>query len=204
MYSGKLIAIEGIEGTGKSTLAQGLQQLLSANHEVLLTREPGGSEVAERIRDILKDQNSQIDAMSELLLMFASRSLHVQQTIIPNIKDGTIVISDRYLDASYAYQGGGRELEVDKIAILDQWICQNAQPDIVILLTCKPEVAMQRVAKRQNYLDRFEQEALDFFIRAQDSYKRSVQMRKKHLIIDAEQSAEQVLKLAYEFIKTVL
>ena len=90
----------------------------------MLTREPGGSPVAEKIREILKDQNNQIDRMSELLLMFASRSLHSQQTIIPTIKKGGIVISDRYLDASYAYQGGGREMAVDKIEKLDQWVCQ--------------------------------------------------------------------------------
>ncbi len=204
MYKGSLIALEGIEGTGKSTLAKGLYRLLSQDHDVLLTREPGGSPVAERIREILKDQNNQIDPMSELLLMFASRSLHSQQTIIPTIKKGGIVISDRYLDASYAYQGGGREIAVEKIEKLDQWVCHNTQPDIVILLTCSAEVAMQRVSKRQDYLDRFEQEALNFFIRAQDAYQNSVMKRKKYLIIDAEQSAEQVLKQAYDFLKKVL
>ncbi|MDC3180899.1 dTMP kinase [Gammaproteobacteria bacterium] len=204
MSKGFFIAIEGIEGTGKSTLASGLESCLSQTYDVVLTREPGGPEVAEKIREILKNQAYEIDATSELLLMFAARSLHIKQTIRPLLDKDKIVISDRYVDASYAYQGGGRGIALDKVKQLDSWVCQDLVPDVVILLTHRPEDAMSRVAKRQSYLDRFEQEKVEFFYRAQAAYIEQVKTRKCYHIIQAEQSEEVVLQSAIEFLKTLL
>ena len=172
MKRGKLITFEGIEGVGKSTqLAFTRQHLERHQISVCLTREPGGTSVSERIRAILLDrQEPAMTAMTELLLMFAARNEHCARVIFPALGAGTWVISDRFNDASYAYQGGGRGLPAESIAILERLVLQNLRPDLTFLLDAPVEVALGRAAARRGEPDRFESERADFFTRARAAY----------------------------------
>lgn len=167
----KFITIEGSEGSGKSTNIRYIQHYLEARGiEYILTREPGGTPIAEKIRDLLLDKsNSDLCHDAELLLMFAARSQHLNELIIPALTAGKWVISDRFTDASYAYQGGGRGLSWQKIAQLEQWVQGELRPDATLLLDIPVEEGMQRVRARGD-TDRFEQEQLDFFKRIRESY----------------------------------
>lgn len=198
---GKLIAIEGIEGTGKSTLAKQLAEYYTAEGEVVhLTREPGGDVVAEDIRSILKHDGHAIDAKSETLLMFASRALHVENVIKPALDRGEVVITDRYVDASYAYQGGGRGVDQSILQTLDNWVCGEISPDITILLDCPVEDGMQRVNQRVEGLDRIEKETVAFFERARARYLEVVQNRPVYCVIDASMPQSAVYEQAIEFL----
>ncbi|UTC24148.1 dTMP kinase [Candidatus Comchoanobacter bicostacola] len=197
LHKGILISVEGIEGTGKTTLVARLKaHYAERNVQLLTTREPGGTPHAELVRNILKSNHSQMSAISELLLMFASRSLHLDDFIKPKLQAGEVVLVDRYVDASYAYQSGGRQIDIDKIAWLDNLVCGQYQPNIVILLTCKPDIAMQRVKKRAEALDRIEHEELSFFERAQQVYLERVQSRENSLIINSEIGSDLVFEKA--------
>ncbi len=171
MFKGKFITIEGSEGSGKSTNIRFVQDYLSSkNIEFISTREPGGTPVAEKIRDLLLDNaNTSLCDDAELLLMFAARSQHLNELIIPALESGKWVISDRFTDASYAYQGGGRGLSWQKIAQLEQWVQGSLRPDATILLDIPVELGMERVRERGE-TDRFEQEQLGFFNRIRESY----------------------------------
>ena len=168
---GKFITIEGSEGAGKSTNIQFIENYLTEKKiPFILTREPGGTPLAEKIRDLLLDKaNTSLCDDTELLLMFAARAQHLNELIIPALKAGKWVISDRFTDASYAYQGGGRGLSWQKIAQLEQWVQGDLRPDATILLDIPVAQGMQRVRNRGE-MDRFEQEQLSFFQRIRDSY----------------------------------
>lgn len=187
------IAIEGIEGVGKTTLAQQVAQYFHKHgREATCSREPGGTAVAEEIRSLLKDPSQDIDSVTELLLMFASRSHHVSTVIRPALDSGITVISDRYVDASYAYQGAGRGIDdaiIDKLADI---VCADTMPDYTILITCDPNVAMQRVIDRQEGIDRIEQEKMAFFESAQNKYLALSKKRPNYIIIDGEEPLEVV------------
>lgn len=171
MYKGKFITIEGSEGAGKSTNIQYIQDYLQAkNINFIATREPGGTPVAEKIRDLLLDkQNTSLCEDAELLLMFAARAQHLNELIIPALEAGKWVLSDRFTDASYAYQGGGRGLSWGKIAQLEQWVQGNLRPDATILLDIPVDQGMERVRNRGE-TDRFEEEQISFFERIRDAY----------------------------------
>ena len=159
MYKGKFITIEGSEGAGKSTNIRFIQDYLSEKKiDFISTREPGGTPIAEKIRDLLLDKaNTSLCNDAELLLMFAARAQHLNELIIPALESGKWVLSDRFTDASYAYQGGGRGLSWEKIAQLEQFVQGNLRPDATILLDIPVEEGMQRVRDRGE-TDRFEQE----------------------------------------------
>ncbi len=171
MYKGKFISIEGSEGAGKSTNIRFIQDYLSEKKiDFISTREPGGTPIAEKIRDLLLDKaNTRLCNDAELLLMFAARAQHLNELIIPALESGKWVLSDRFTDASYAYQGGGRGLSWEKIAQLEQFVQGNLRPDATILLDIPVEEGMQRVRDRGE-TDRFEQEQLSFFNRIRDTY----------------------------------
>jgi dTMP kinase len=170
---GMFITLEGTEGVGKSTALQFLrEQLVEAGFPVLVTREPGGTLLAERIRSLLLAREAEpMAAMTELLLVFAARAQHLQQVIIPALQAGQWVLCDRFTDATYAYQGGGRGLPLTDIAILENLVQGNLRPDITLWLDAPVEVGLARAAARQE-LDRFEQEKAVFFERVREGYAR--------------------------------
>ena len=171
MRRGKFITFEGIEGVGKSTNIDFLAGLIEAQgHPVMKTREPGGTPIAEDIRNILKEHGDEpLPDVAELLLMFAARSINVNNAIRPALDAGTWVISDRFTDSTRAYQGGGRGVSRDSIEWLANFVHGDLQPDLTILLDAPVETAMQR-AGRRGELDRFEVEQADFFSRVRQSY----------------------------------
>lgn len=196
MFKGKFITIEGSEGAGKSTNIGFIQDYLNQkNIPFILTREPGGTPVAEKIRDLLLDKaNTSLCDDAELLLMFAARSQHLNELIIPALEAGKWVISDRFTDASYAYQGGGRGLSWQKIAQLEQWVQGNLRPDATILLDIPVDKGMERVRERGE-TDRFEQEQLSFFNRIREAYlKLAEENPERFHIVDTLPAIEKVHK----------
>ena len=171
MQRGKFITFEGIEGVGKSTNIDFLAGIIEASgHPVMKTREPGGTPIAEDIRRILKEHGDEpLPDVAELLLMFAARSINVNNAIRPALENGTWVISDRFTDSTRAYQGGGRGFPRDSIERLAQLVHGDLQPDLTILLDAPVATAMQR-AGRRGELDRFEVEQAEFFNRVRQAY----------------------------------
>jgi dTMP kinase len=169
---GRFITIEGIEGVGKSTNVAFIEaQCLAAGHTVLVTREPGGTPMAERIRDlILTTPGEGLSGLGELLLMFAARAEHLATLIRPALERGETVICDRFTDATFAYQGGGRGLDVNLIDNLQNIVQGDLRPDLTLLLDVSLEVSAQRIASRGEQVDRFEQERADFFGRVRAAY----------------------------------
>jgi dTMP kinase len=192
MRSGKFITIDGVEGAGKSTQITFIRDYLqNKGINVLLTREPGGTELGEKIRAILLDTDTQsMHPDTELLLMFAARNEHIQRTIKPALERGDWVLSDRFTDASYAYQGGGRGVEMARISQLEKWTLQDFMPDMTLLLDVPIELGMARVESRGKK-DRIELEAMDFFQRVRQIYQaRSVQFPRRIKLINAAKTAE--------------
>ncbi len=202
MYKGKFITIEGSEGAGKSTNIQYIQDYLQAkNIDFIATREPGGTPIAEKIRDLLLDKkNTSLCEDTELLLMFAARSQHLNELIIPALEAGKWVLSDRFTDATYAYQGGGRGLAKNKISQLEQWVQGDLRPDATILLDIPVELGMERVRNR-GATDRFEEEQMSFFKRIRDTYLQLAKDNPQRFhIINTEPAIDEV----YQQLKLVL
>jgi dTMP kinase len=187
----KFITFEGMDGAGKSThLAWFADVLRQRGSDVVVTREPGGTPLGEQLREILLNQPMSIG--TEAMLMFAARLEHVEQVIKPALRAGKWVISDRFSDASFAYQGGGRGLDWDKLSQLEQWVHPDLQPDLTLFFDVPVEVARQRLANNVS-LDRFEQEQSDFFERVRAGYHRRVQENpQRYAVIDAAQTPESV------------
>lgn len=192
---GKFITLEGGEGAGKSTNLRYIQAWLEARGiEVVVTREPGGTELGEKIRGLLLDKaNQAMTADTELLLMFAARAQHIQQLIQPTLAQGKWVISDRFTDASYAYQGAARGLGFERIAIIEQWVQQGFAPDCTFVFDLPIEVGMNRVRARGGEIDRFEQEKALFFQQVRQAYlHRAGLAPARYRVLDAAQALEQV------------
>ncbi len=196
-YPPQFIVLEGGEGAGKSTnirlIAEWLQQ---AHIPLLVTREPGGTPVAEALRQTLLTKGAEpIEPLTELLLMFAARHQHLQHKIRPNLQTGHWVLCDRFVDASYAYQGAGRGLSTEIIAQLEQWVVQHHQADWVIVLDISPGQSGERVQSR-GQLDRFEQEQQAFFQRVRVAYcQRAAADQSRYSLIDASLPLAQVQAL---------
>lgn len=192
----KFITFEGVDGAGKSThLAWFADALRQRGLDVVVTREPGGTPLGEQLREILLNQPMSIG--TEALLMFAARLEHIEQVIKPALRAGKWVISDRFSDASFAYQGGGRGLDWDKLSQLEQWVHSDLQPDLTLFFDVPVEVARQRLmmsgkAEPNNVsLDRFEQEQADFFERVRAGYHKRVQQNpQRYVVIDAAQTLD--------------
>lgn len=192
--TGKFITIEGGEGAGKSTNIDFINNFLQQHDiEVVLTREPGGTPLAERIRKILLDKSETgMSSDTELLLMFAARAQHLSEVIIPAINQGKWVVCDRFTDATYAYQGGGRGIDTDRIAVLENWVQGGLRPDMTIILDLSVEVGLSR-ANNRSEPDRFEQEDVDFFNRVRNAYlQRASASPDRYAVIDAEPELETV------------
>ena len=198
----KFITFEGVDGAGKSTHLEWFADALrQRGHDVVVTREPGGTPLGERLREILLTQTMCIG--TEALLMFAARMEHIEQVIKPALSAGKWVISDRFSDASFAYQGGGRGLDWDKLSQLEQWVHGDLQPDLTLFFDVPVEVARQRLANNVS-LDRFEQEQSDFFERVRAGYHRRVRENpQRYAVIEAAQTLATVKHKLEEIILTL-
>jgi dTMP kinase len=193
---GKFITLEGGEGAGKSTvLAAVRESLVGHGFDVLVTREPGGTPAGEAIRKVLLDPalHGGIAAETELLLMFASRAQHVRETIAPALAAGRWVLSDRFTDASYAYQGGGRGQPIERIADLERWAAADLRPDLTLLLDLPVGIGLER-ARGRGPADRIELETVDFFERVREAYRtRAIEQPARFRMIDASRPLDDVL-----------
>lgn len=187
MTPGKFITFEGIDGAGKSThVGSVAAQLRASGKTVVTTREPGGTPLGEKLRALLLQEPMHLE--TEALLMFASRREHIAQVIAPALARGDWVISDRFTDASFAYQGGGRKLSLEKLAVLEQWVHPDLQPDLTLLFDVPLEVARQRLDADRT-LDKFEKEKQDFFAATRAAYlQRAAQFPARIRVIDSTQS----------------
>ena len=166
---GNFITLEGIEGSGKSTSLNTITEILTERHiDFILTKEPGGGPLGKDLRAMLLSKSSEISPEVELLLMMADRKNHIDNLVMPNINKGVWVISDRYLDSTYAYQGGGRQINTSKIDSLAR-LLDLPQPDLTLLFDLPPPMAHDR-AKKRSELDRFESEPMDFHERIRAAY----------------------------------
>ena len=192
--SGLFITLEGPEGAGKTTNREFLaERLRAAGRETLLTREPGGTPLAERIRELLLAPTDEPMASdTELLLMFAARAQHLDQVIRPALAAGKVVLCDRFTDATYAYQGGGRGLSEARIAVLEDFVQGTLRPDLTLVFDLPVEVGLARAAARGR-LDRFEQEGRAFFEAVRQTYlRRAAGDPQRYRIIDAGQPLSDV------------
>jgi dTMP kinase len=191
---GRLIVLEGGEGAGKSTHARRVRDWLEQRgRQVVLTREPGGSPLAEAIRGVvLGDWPEGVDATTELLLIFAARAAHLHALIGPALEQGQDVVCDRFVDASYAYQGAGRGLGEDKVRALESLTLGTLRPDLVLLLDLDPEQGLRR-ARHRGEENRFEAETLDFMRKVRQAYlRRAAAAPDRYAVIDAARSVEEV------------
>ncbi len=206
---GKFITLEGIEGVGKTSNLQFIQQLLeSSGHSCVVTREPGGTNLGEALRGLLlshSDDNMSADA--ELLMMFAARAEHLSKVIRPALANNQTVLCDRFTEATYAYQGGGRQLDINKISELEQWVQGDLRPDLTVILDAPVETGRARAGQRSEP-DRIEKEQDDFFQRVRETY---IELANQHphriCLIDASPELAAVQKqireklLEYEILK---
>jgi dTMP kinase len=187
----KFITLEGMDGAGKSTHIPFIQQLLiDAGHQVVCTREPGGTPLGEDLRAILLNQAMHVE--TETLLMFAARAEHLQQVILPALAQGKSVLCDRFTDATFAYQSGAKGLSAEKVADLETWVHGQTQPHLTLLFDVPVEVSQARLSNARSP-DKFERESAEFFKRIRDAYLSRAQANPQRMvIIDANQSIAQV------------
>ena len=190
----RFITLEGLEGTGKSTQVLEIANYLRSNRiEICTTQEPGGTQLGQKIRQWLLDPANQISDITELLLFYAARAQHIEQRIKPALQRGCWVICDRFIDSSYAYQGGGRNIPLDFIEQLNQ-MTVSIKPDLSLLLDMKPKLIWERI--NPNNLDRFEREDTMFFERIRNAYLQCAKNHPKRIkIIDAEQDIARVTRM---------
>jgi len=198
----KFITFEGVDGAGKSThLAWFADALRPRGADVIVTREPGGTPLGEALREMLLNQSMSIG--TEAMLMFAARLEHVEQVIKPALAAGKWVISDRFSDASFAYQGGGRGMDWEKLRQLEQWVHPDLQPDLTLFFDVPVEVARQRLSNNVS-LDRFEQEQGAFFERVRAGYHRRVaENPQRYAVIDAAQTLDAVQRQLAAIIESI-
>jgi dTMP kinase len=195
--AGRFLTVEGIEGVGKSTQVARLSQSLSERGIAhVVTREPGGTPLAERVREIvLNTRDEALPPVAELLLMFAARAVHLANLVEPNLRAGRWVVCDRFIDATYAYQGGGRHLSVDAIRPLETLVLGSRRPDLTVLLDAPVQQALQRARQRNAgaAADRFESERTEFFERVRAVYlERAAAEPGRIAVVDAGQSVDEV------------
>ena len=189
----RFITLDGIDGAGKSTNLAVMKAWFEKHKlPVLFTREPGGTPAGEALREILLNPATQVSLRTETLLMFAARQQHLETVILPALKNGTHVVSDRFTDATFAYQGGGRGVPLQDIATLEHWVQGDFRPDLTLLLDVPLEVSMARINQTREK-DRFEQEEAEFFNRVREVYlQRANEQPKRYAVIDSSQSLDAV------------
>lgn len=200
---GKFITFEGIDGAGKSSHVEWLaERLRERGLTVQMTREPGGTALGEKLRDLLLNQPMHLE--TETLLMFAARREHLAQVIEPALARGEWVVCDRFSDATYAYQGGGRGLERSKLQVLEHWVHEHLQPNLTLLFDLPLDVARERIAVASRNLDRFEQERADFHERVRQAYLDRAHAHPERMrVIDANNTLVDIRKRLEEIIVTI-
>jgi dTMP kinase len=206
MKKGLFITLEGIEGAGKSTVVDFIEDFLTKEgHDVIKTREPGGTVIGEQIREILlKNENYTLTYDTELLLVFSARAQHIQEVILPTLSSGKIILCDRFTDASYAYQGGGRGIDESRINLLEKWVQGDLRPNLTLLFDLDVSIGMQRTKKRSD-ADRFEREEINFFEKIRNTYlERAKKEPQRFRIINAASSLENVKEQIVTILKDFL
>ncbi|MCX7082850.1 MAG: dTMP kinase [Methylococcales bacterium] len=206
MIRGKFITLEGGEGVGKTTNLKFIKHYLEQhNIPVVTTREPGGTPLAEKIRQLLLDNDSEaVSETAELLLIFAARAQHIKHVIEPALAEGTWVICDRFTDATYAYQGGGRNMRVSTIESLENWVQGTLRPDLTILLDAPVEIGLER-ARLRSAFDRFESEKTNFFEQVRRAYLLQLELNPQRIkLIKANQPLIDVQKALIDLIQPLL
>lgn len=200
---GKFITFEGIDGAGKSSHVEWLaEQVRQQGHVVHVTREPGGTQLGEKLRELLLNEAMHLE--TETLLMFAARREHLAQVIEPALSRGEWVVCDRFTDATFAYQGGGRGLDRGKLQQLEHWVHEEIQPDLTLLFDLPLDVARERIALASRVLDRFEQERADFHERVRQAYiDRANHNPSRIRVINAQRSIEDIRKSLEEIISSL-
>jgi len=198
----KFITLEGMDGAGKSTHIPSIIEMLKARgHEVVSTREPGGTPLGERLRELLLHEA--MHAETETLLMFAARREHIANVIKPALERGAYVLSDRFTDASFAYQSGAKGVSVNKVEILEQWVQEDLQPDMTLLFDVPVEISIARLAGARSP-DKFERESAEFFTKIRNAYlQRASQNPQRFRVIDASKPLEEVAKAVKDIIATI-
>ncbi len=198
----KFITLEGMDGAGKSTHIPSIIEMLKARgHEVVSTREPGGTPLGERLRELLLHES--MHAETETLLMFAARREHIANVIKPALERGAYVLSDRFTDASFAYQSGAKGVPANKVEILEQWVQEDLQPDITLLFDVPVEVSIARLAGARSP-DKFERESADFFTKIRNAYlDRASKNPQRFRVIDGSKSLEEVAKAVKDIVATI-
>jgi dTMP kinase len=201
--SGKFITFEGIDGAGKSSHVDWLADLLRQKGKIVhVTREPGGTELGEKLRELLLGTPMHLE--TETLLMFAARREHLARLINPTLAQGEWVVCDRFSDATYAYQGGGRGLDRGKFQQLEHWVLGDLQPDLTLLFDLPLDIARERIVLANRVLDRFEQERVDFHERVRQAYlERAHAAPGRFRIIDAQQPIEQIRSTLEDIVATL-
>ena len=202
------ISFEGPDGSGKSTVSKLVKEKLEKDGiSLILTREPGGSKIAEQIRNVILDkENTALDARAEALLYAASRRQHLVETIIPALKEGKLVLCDRFVDSSLAYQGGGRNLGVDEDLNLNLFATQNIFPDYTLFFNISPEEGIKRLScDKQRVADRLDLESENFHDKVYDTFiELSKRFKDRYIIIDATKPINEVVEETYKIIKEKL
>lgn len=206
MQKGTFITFEGNEGCGKTTISTKIyEQLIEEGYDVIQTREPGGIEIAEKIRELILDpEHTAMDARTEALLYAAARRQHLVEKVIPALEAGTIVLCDRFIDSSLAYQGVARGLGIEEIYQMNQFAIADTMPDATLLLKVDPENGLQRIASRK-HLDRLDQESESFHYLVAKGYDEVAKLYPKRItVIDANQNVEAVYADTYRKVKEVI
>ena len=205
MNRGLFITFEGIDGAGKSThVAWSADFLRAKGVPLTLTREPGGTALGEKIRDLLLATQDPVHAETEALLMFSARRQHLEEVITPALMRGDCVLCDRFTDASFAYQGGGRGVDRAKLAALEAWVHPDLQPDLTVLFDVSAQVGRDRVARIKSP-DRFERESAEFFVRVRDAYlERMHQSPQRFVCIDGTMAIPDIQQKLQKTLSTAL
>ncbi len=201
-----LVTFEGIEGCGKSTQVDLLFDYLKGKgHRVIKTREPGGTAYGELLRDVALRKNIEVSPLSELLTIMAIRAQHVEELILPALQDRAIVICDRFVDASYAYQGYGRGIDLGIIETLNRLVTKGVRPNLTVLIDCPAGLGLKRKAKNDRSLDRFEKENLSFHRKIRNAYLKLVKEDKsRFFVVDGKAKISEVSKIIRENVESLL
>ena len=207
MKKGLFITFEGPDGSGKTTVSKAVaDQLLAEGYQVRYTREPGGSAISEKIRDIILDPaNTEMDPRTEALLYAASRRQHLVDIVLPLIEQGVTVISDRFVDSSIAYQGYGRQIGADEVYAINAFAIENYMPVKTIFLNVSAETGLARIQANRAVLDRLDAESTDFHKRVFDGYQKVIaQYADRMIVVDASREVDEVIAEVYSIVKGLL